>query len=228
MNDIDIKHNPITGIDWKLAITENTFSPELSKEIDIHFRDFIDKVKSGELKITKNTQSVAGVLFFPDCSRWQEVVSRLFTSSDLVPEYNIGMRDYMVQLELSCTPPRKQYVWHCDVDRKQATGVCYWRQGEDGTTIRSGKTNVKVGFKHNRALWFCNVHEEDYKKDFKTKNNPLIPWHTFGNNTDKWRFTININYIPQRLIGQIVDKKRDQFIYWLNNKKPMWKQHYLG
>jgi hypothetical protein len=119
--------------------------------------------------------------------------------------------------------PNKDYHYHCDVTRKQATGVCYWNKGKNGTRIKSGGTEVDIQYKFNRAFWFCNVKGDMWDQDRGIMKNPDIPWHTYFNHTDGPRYTVNINYTPQSRVHEFINQKWKQFEgFYKNGMKPVW------
>ena len=218
---IDAKRDPIPVIKWPHTLTENTFSDEYIKIINEAFADW-EKIKNPweDPRVT----SYSSIYWQPDCSRWKEEVEDLFNRSKNSPDWNKSAKDYTVVLELSVMGPNKDYHYHCDVTRKQATGVCYWNQGKDGTRIKSGGTEVDIQYKFNRAFWFCNVTGDMWDKDRKVMKNPDIPWHTYFNHTDGPRYTVNINYTPQSRIHGFINQKWAQFEgFYKNNMKPVWR-----
>jgi len=217
--------NPINGIKWPHAITDNTFSDEQIKTINKQFSNW-EKIEDP----WKNPKTLgySGIYFFPKCSKWQSVVDDLWKLNNYSYKYNKVNRDYLVVLELSIMKPNSKYRFHIDAERKQATGVCYWNKGSDGTIIRSGGLDVHVGYKFNRALWFTNVREDVWLDDDKTKNNPNCPWHHFENNTDEARYTVNINYCPAHLTKAFLIEKQAQFKHFMANDEVLWRPLVMG
>mgnify|MGYP003121071727 CR=1 FL=1 len=223
-NDLIAKHNPIDIIDWEHSITENTFDEKMSKELDQCFNDWENKrhlKKPTDELWNDKFVSYVGLIFFPDTSRWKDTVDYVWARTKHSPRFNVNARDYMVVLELSIMKPNSNYHFHIDDPRKQFTGVCYWRQGKEGTIVKSGENIAKINFKHNRCLWFSNI-EEDLWRDVKQRENNILPWHTMENKTDMPRYTVNINYTPQHSIDRFLKAKSVQFNYYLKNKKPLW------
>jgi hypothetical protein len=216
---ITIKENPIKDIQWKHAITDNTFDNEFSNKIDKAFTDW--SLNHNTWK-NKNHVSYSSIMFFPDTSRWSGIVNSIWNQTDNSPAYNRNARDYLVVLELSVMKQNSSYHYHIDAARKQFTGVCYWRRGKDGTILKSGDKELEVGFKHNRCLWFSNVHEHLWATDNKNKENPIMPWHNYRNTSNEPRYTVNINYTPQKFIKSFLKAKDKQFKYWLDHDKPLW------
>tara|TARA_R100000908_G_C3715677_1_gene120509 strand:+ start:46 stop:747 length:702 start_codon:yes stop_codon:yes gene_type:complete len=225
MKNIIIKKNVIDSIKWPHMVTENTFDEKTSVEIDNAFADW-ENNKHISMKLnerwTNNIVSYTGMMFFPDCSRWKDSVSELWKENKYSPEYNKNAKDYLVVLELSILKDNRDYSFHIDVQRKQMTGVCYWRQGQDGTIIKSGNQLAEIAFKHNRCLWFSNTYERMWKEDRGKLENEIMPWHRYRNTSDKPRYTVNINYTPQPCVESFLNNKNTQFSYWLKNKKPLW------
>jgi hypothetical protein len=220
------KKNPVDGIKWSHAITENTFNDMMSSQIDQSFKDWENGLHTetpfDEIWDKKCT-GYSSLIFFPDASRWKDVVNDVWSETEKSPKYNCNAKDYLIVLELTIMRPESNYHFHIDVERKQFTGVCYWGKGTEGTLIKSGKQISQIGFKHNRCLWFSNVEEDLWKEDKDTQENEILPWHSMQNNSTKPRYTVNINYTPQSQVEKFLHLKRVQLIYWLKNKKPLWK-----
>jgi hypothetical protein len=218
MEDIKYKINPVSNIQWQHAISDNTFGEELSKELDNAFINWEEKGYVFNEEVT----NWSGIMFFPDTSRFNHIVNKVWDNTKDSPSFNKNARDYMVVLELNIMKPNTSYHYHCDVDRKQFTGVCYWRQGKDGTILKSGNQRAKVGWRHNRAVWFANVTDKLWQEDKVSQSNPIVPWHTFENSSDKPRYTVNINYTPRSYIKEILREKNAQFLHYMNNNEVKW------
>ena len=119
-------------------------------------------------------------------------------------------------------PPNSVYPYHIDVDRKQLTGVCYWGKGKNGTVLKSGDLEVEVSFAHNRAVWFSNI-EDPQNTDEKN-----VPWHRYYNDSDTYRYTVNINYCSRDYIESFL--KEDNYFNmlgkFLHKGKPSWQGLY--
>ena len=211
-----IKENGIKNIEWPHAITEDTISGDLYKEIEDAFNSW----EPGD-KVSDEIVGYSALIFFPDVSKWNGVVNSIWNQTQDSPSYNRNAKDYLVVLELSIQRPGKSYEYHIDVDRKQFTGVCYW-QGENGTVLKSGNNEIEIKFKHNRCLWFSNVRPEMWGEDVQNMINPIMPWHRYYNNSKDYRYTVNINYTPQKEVVKFLTEKQKQFNYYMSNKKPLW------
>ena len=227
--------DPVKGVKWHHVITENTFDEETSLQISQAFNNWSNK-KNIDFALPNNVRHTdlkdgywndiitgySGLIFFPDTSRLRKLVCEIFDNTKDSSDYNEYAKDYLVVLELMIMKPKSQYHYHVDAERKQLTGVCYWDQGENGTIIRSGKNEFEIKYKTNNALWFANKKENLWMQDRVKKENEYLPWHAFENTTDKPRYTVNINFTPQKEIDAFLTSKRKQFKYWLNNKEPLW------
>lgn len=217
--------NPIPGIKWPHALTDDTFTKE---QVELINKQFSNWEKKEDPWAREEVLGYSGIYFFPDCSRWQNTVDLLWKLNDHSYKYNKINKDYLVVLELSIMKPNSKYRFHVDAERKQATGVCYWNKGKDGTIIRSGGLDVHVGYKYNRALWFTNVTEDTWLDDAKSKNDPNCPWHHFENNTDEARYTVNINYCPAHLIKSFLIEKQNQFQHFMTKDEVLWRPLVMG
>lgn len=218
MSELKIVKNPIEGIGWAHTITENTFDDATSDIIDSTFKEFEEYVEGNEDKLFPGAVSFMAMLFFPDTSRWNDVVNDLWDRTELANKANKGSMDNMVTLMICAQPPNSYYPYHVDVDRKQLTGVCYWGDGKNGTVLKSGDKEVEVKFAHNRAVWFSNV---DRTLDYKDKD---IPWHRYYNDSDKYRYTVNINYCTREQIKGFLKNEGyfDTLHKFLVKGKPYW------
>lgn len=218
MSELKIVKNPVDGIEWPHTITENTFDDATSDIINQAFKEFEESIKGKEEKIFPGATGFMSLLFFPDTSRWNDVANDLWDRTELVNKANRGSMDNMVTLMICAQPPNSYYPYHIDVDRKQLTGVCYWGDGKNGTVLKSGDTEVEVKFAHNRAVWFSNI---DHTLDNEEKN---IPWHRYYNDSDTYRYTVNINYCTRDHIKSFL--KEGEYFNMLHKflvkGKPSW------
>jgi len=218
---ITAQRDPIPVIKWPHTITENTFSEEYIEIINKAFSNW-ERIKDPWAQ--EDCIGYSGIYWSPDCSTWKEEVKDLFKRSKYAPIYNKSSKDYLVVLELSVMRPNSDYRYHVDVSRKQCTGVCYWSKGKDGTLVKSGDNIIHVNYKFNRAFWFCNVTGEMWTNDRRSKSDPNIPWHTYFNHTDQPRYTVNINYTPQKEVHKFILEKWPQFEgFYRNDLKPHWR-----
>ena len=221
MDDIKIIEDPIKDIAWPHTITENTFDRKYSALINSVFKEFEDCIMGKEEELYPGAASFMSILFFPKTSRFNEVAKSLWNRTEFAEEGNADSMDSMVTLMMCAQGPNSYYPMHLDVERKQLTGVCYWGDGKNGTVFISEELETEVNFKHNRAFWFSNIDASKAERKY-------APWHRYYNDTDKYRYTVNINYCTRNYIEAFLREGNylDTLNKYIKTGRPTWEALY--